>query len=139
MIQGLWRVGMSSINTTSLHGKIPRMVKCLLSHDRSTGLWIGHCLDFDIITSAPTEEKVWEALKHVVVVHIESCLADDFPEGLAKIAPPEAWIAFIDEFMSSVTRNELIEFKLKRKNQTQSVWLRGVGIESLPAGVPAFA
>lgn len=131
---------MSSINTAVLQGKIPKTLKCLLSHDKSTNLWVGHCLDFDIVTSAPSEDKVWEALKQVVVVHIESCLADDFTEGLCRIAPPEAWVAFIDELLSSGTRNELIEFKLKRKNQTSSVWLRGVvELESMPAGVPAFA
>jgi predicted RNase H-like HicB family nuclease len=81
--------------------EIPEVLRCLLSKDMVTGRWLGHCLDFDIVTSGEDEEKAWKNLKAVVRAHVESCFTQ-WQDGLKFRA----------------TRNEIDLFeKLKERQQ----------------------
>ena len=112
---------------------IPKQLICLLSRDQDSGMWLGHSLDFDIITSAPSEEEAWSALKQVVVAHVDSCAHDNFLEGLSRKANSAAWSAFIDVALTTGFRTDMIEFKRRPNNQT--VWMKVVEVESLPSSV----
>lgn len=61
--------------------EIPEVLRCLLTKDTVTGRWLGHCLDFDIVTSGEDEDKAWTNLKAVVRAHVEACFAQ-WQDGL---------------------------------------------------------
>src|ERR1700721_2415759 len=73
-----------------INGKV---LSCLLSKDEQTGRWLAHCLDFDLLTSAKTEDTAWENLRKVVRVLIEHCFT--FHKGGLKLeAEPHEWADF---------------------------------------------
>jgi len=53
-----------------------------------------HCLQFDLVEVAPTLEEAEEAIKNIIVAHIEYSLAHNNAEHLFQAAPLEAWTAF---------------------------------------------
>jgi hypothetical protein len=116
--------------------RIPKTLLCLFSHDQQTNMWVGHCLDFDLVASAPTEDGAWEALKNVVKAQVETCFRDGFDQGLSRQAKPAELRAFIEQVFVGSTRSELIEFKLKRN---RSVWMKGVEVDTMSSPIRAFA
>jgi len=115
----------------ALESKIPKLIMCLLSHDPQTGMWISHCLDFDIVTSAPTEGESWNAMKNVLRTHIESCVADNFEAGLSRRASVEHWREFANLVFSRNTRSEPIDLHLKNR-RASDIWMKGVEVEPEP-------
>src|SRR5580698_6724531 len=81
---------------------LPDTIKCLLHLDTDSGAWIGHCLDFDIVTSGRTEEMAWTHLKSVVKLHIEHCFTHDH-DGLGR---HRASAFLFNEFDAAVSSNE---------------------------------
>jgi hypothetical protein len=124
--------------TAAIESKIPNLIKCLLSQDQETGLWISHCLDFDIITSGSTESESWDAMKKVLRAHIESCIKDGFEAGLSRQAPVEYWREFADLVFSCNVRSEPIDLHLKNR-QAGNFWMKGVEVESLSTRIRALA
>ena len=120
----------------AIESKIPHLIKCLLSRDPATGLWISHCLDFDIVTSAPTESESWDSMKRVLRSHIESCVSDGYVDGLTKQASVEYWREFADLVFSRNVRSEPIDLHLKNR---RDFWMKGVEVGSLSAPIPAIA
>ena len=53
-----------------------------------------HCLQFDLVEVAPTAEEVEQAMKNVIMAHIEYSLAHDNREHLFHSAPVDVWSAF---------------------------------------------
>ena len=121
-----------------IESKIPKLIKCLLSQDLKTGLWISHCLDFDLVTSAPTEAESWAAMKNVIRAHVESCVKDGFEAGLSKQASIEHWREFADLVFSRNVRSEPIDLHLKNR-QASEFWMKGVEVEPLSARIPVGA
>ena len=72
---------------------LPQAFRCLLSFDPDTSLWIGHCLDLDLVTSAKTEEDAWANLKKVILAHVEACLTH-FEPGMARYASDDKFEVF---------------------------------------------
>ena len=77
--------------TSEVH--IPKILSCLLTLDKETGRWNGHCLDFDIVTSGVDEDEAWQNLKAVVRLHVEECF-NKWPDGLKRTASQERWNCF---------------------------------------------
>jgi hypothetical protein len=72
---------------------LPPVLSCLLTKDKETGRWGGHCLDFDIVTSGLDEDLAWENLKQVVRLHVENCFTH-WQLGLKRSASQERWQVF---------------------------------------------
>lgn len=121
-----------------MEDKLPKSLSCLLSHDKQTGLWVNHCLDFDLVTSGTSEDEAWSSMKSVLRVHVESCFSDGFLPGLSKKADLDAWVAFAEQWMLGNYRSEKIKFDLKRNDHLVSgLWMKGVEVESFPSRVRA--
>jgi hypothetical protein len=89
---------------------LPRLgvLSCLGGHDPETSLFIAHCLDFDLVESAPTWQKAWENLKLVVKHHIEYCYYNN-PKGLTFSAPAHDWKRFAALIGSSTENLRVVE------------------------------
>src|SRR5260370_39597501 len=72
---------------------IPEVLSCVLFRDTDTQQWVGHCLDFDLVTSGKNEDSAWGNLIKVVRAHIEHCFTFH-PDGLKLEASPEEWAVF---------------------------------------------
>lgn len=118
---------------------LPKSLSCLLSHDKQTGLWVNHCLDFDLVTSGTSEDQAWSAMKSILQSHVESCFQDGFVDGLSHKAGVDSWIAFAEHFMSGNFRHERLKFQLKKNSQPEApdLWLKGVEVESFPTHLSA--
>jgi hypothetical protein len=113
---------------------IPKFIACVLSHDPDVDLWEGHCLNFDIVTSAPTRDESWKALKEVVVAHIMTCLTDRFPDGLTKhVADREHWVRFNELCFDDSALTEPIA--IEGDNTAKQTTFKGVEVASLPSSV----
>jgi predicted RNase H-like HicB family nuclease len=51
----------------------PDVLRCLLKPDPESKKWVGHCLDFDLVTSGRTLDSAWDNLRAVVKLHVEHC------------------------------------------------------------------
>ncbi|HLJ88764.1 MAG TPA: hypothetical protein VKZ53_18240 [Candidatus Angelobacter sp.] len=122
-----------------IESTLPKSLSCLLSHDRQTGLWVNHCLDFDLVTSGISEDQAWNSMKAVLQAHIESCLADNFIDGFSKRANIDAWVAFAQQFTLGNFRSERLRFHLGRNSSPASsdLWLKGVEVEAFPPQLSA--
>jgi len=115
---------------------LPKSLSCLLSHDKLTGLWVNHCLDFDLVTSGTSEDLAWGSMKTVLQAHIESCLSDNFTQGLSMKAGIDAWVTFAQQWMLGNCRSEKLKFHFKRNSEDlagSDLWLKGVEVESFPS------
>ncbi len=54
-------------------------------------LFVAHCLEFDIVAVAETEEQAKKDLKDLVVAQIEYAFANDNLENLFHPAPKSVW------------------------------------------------
>lgn len=111
---------------------IGKVLSCLLSKDERTGRWLAHCLDFDLMTSAKTQDTAWENLRKVVRVHIEHCFTFH-QDGLKLEAEPQEWSDFknIEHRLKAEElpiRTEKITLKLNppRTLAEFELWIRGV-------------
>lgn len=111
---------------------IPLPIKCILSEDRETGLWIGRCLDFGLVTSGKTVEDAWTNLKSVVKVHLEHCLTQDESGLIQHRASDEEFTKFDDSSQTEQFRSENIKLNLiaPKVPTARSFWIRGVECET---------
>ena len=107
--------------------QIPETISCLICRDQDSGLWNGHCLDFDIVTSAATPQRAWEHLKTVVKAHIEHCFSHSVPVDTFA-ATGEHWSTFQKLACSQPNRNDKIEVRLvaRRVPDRNEFWIKGV-------------
>lgn len=71
-------------------------LSCLTYLDESTGVFISHCLNYDLMDCGPTCDVAWQNLKIVMKNHIEFCYTN-YPEGLMrKPARREKWDIFFN-------------------------------------------
>lgn len=110
---------------------IPRfgILSCLSYVDEETGLYLSHCLNFDIMESGKTEEEAWQNVKLAVKYYVEHCY-QNYQEGLVQGAPREKWAEFAEVAKHAVRppRFEVIEFELRPplpENEVP-VWMQGV-------------
>jgi hypothetical protein len=110
---------------------IPRfgVLSCLSSVDKETGLYLYHCLNFDIMECGKTEEEAWKSVKLAVKYYVEHCY-QFYQEGFVQEAPREQWGQFAEaaKHATRPPRMEVIEFELKPplpENEVP-VWMQGV-------------
>lgn len=111
--------------------KIPDVLSCLITHDAATNRWLGHCLDFDLITSGKTPDAAWEHILGVVKVHVENCFTHH-RAGLRFRARQQHWDLF--EALNKKTdlfRQEKITLRLVQPEEEQQppVWMKGIETE----------
>lgn len=70
-----------------------------------------HCLQFDLVEVAPTPEEAEQAIKDVIIAHIEYTLAHNNGEYLFHAAPLEAWNAF---FSGRFSKRDTLEIRLEQ-------------------------
>lgn len=122
----------NSDNTLEGTEIIPPVLSCLLTKDKETGRWIGHCLDFDIVTSGLDDDLAWKNLKEVVTLHVENCFTHWQP-GLRRSASQERWQVFnrlCDP--AKPFRQEKIHFHLVAAPIPDEQWMKAF---SLPEGI----
>jgi hypothetical protein len=115
---------MESVKQQRIHG-----LSCLVERDEQTGMFIGHCLDYDLMETGKSDEEAWSNLKTVVKHHIEHCYSF-YQNGLKKQAAREDW----DRFYQYLQENggqcqiEKIEIELRPPlpEQDISIWIQGV-------------
>src|SRR5437870_1711213 len=83
-----------------MENKPPYNLSCLVWQDEQTKMYVGHCLNYDLMDSGPTAESAWIRLKNVVKNHIEYCYTSN-REGLRRVANKETW----DRFFTLVKNN----------------------------------
>jgi len=113
--------------------EIPDTIKCFLRPDNESGSWVGHCLDFDLVTSGKTEEIAWTHLKAVVKLHIEHCFTHDH-SGVGRHRAPQA---FFDQFDQAVSQkgdfwSDRINLNLvaaQKQPDQKRFWIRGLELE----------
>ena len=115
---------------------LPRRIQCLLSIDADTSLWIGHCLDFDIVTSGKTANLAWSNLKSVVKLHIEHSFTHDRAGLNRRRAPEAAWMT-LDQLSSKSRRSDKIELDLVEKPPAEDIWISGVELGTISPEIPS--
>src|SRR5438309_9761770 len=115
----------------SMEGFIPDTLSCLLSVDPASGFWLGHSLDFGLITSGRTDEIAWKNLKEVIRVHVEHC-SRNRPEVLKEHRASEGkWVLFQElKDRGLHFRSDKLRFHLVPKLEAESpVWMQGIELE----------
>ena len=106
-------------------------ISCLIEQDPQTGVFIGHCLDFNLMEFGPSPENAWYNLKVVIKNHIEFCYAK-YRDGLLDQADKESW----DKFYSCLKKDpenyrvEQIEIEVAEPlpEQEVPVWMQVAGL-----------
>ena len=117
--------------------QIPRidlnMICCLGERDQETGLFLYHCLNFDLIESGTSWEDAWRNLKLVVKAHVEHCYARN-PSGLLRAAARNEWEEFGEVLKRTLASDpqsvvvESIDIELKAPLPAEEIplWIQGV-------------
>ena len=115
---------------------IPDVLSCLLTQDGETKFWIGHCLNFDLVTSGKDPDSAWENLRAVIKTHIEHCFTHHW-DGLKSEAPRADWLLF-DALKNKqpLMRTEKITLRLiaPQTEQVPPFWIQGVESDFLGEG-----
>lgn len=77
---------------------------CLTWQDDDTGVFISHCLNYDLMQCGDTEEEAWNNLKTAMKHHIEHCWSR-YPAGLRRRAGKEDWQRFYRALKKAVQDN----------------------------------
>lgn len=56
--------------------------------------YLAHCLELDLVTTAPTVEQVREEMVDLIACLVDCALTDNDSEYLYDPAPPEIWAEF---------------------------------------------
>jgi hypothetical protein len=108
--------------------ELPEIIRCFLSRDKETGLWIGRSLDFGLVTSGKSDEIAWKNLKSVVRLHVEHCFSDDRDAVHKHRASEEEFRAFDESRDAAPFRSDKIELRMvaPRAPDSLSFWMQGV-------------
>jgi hypothetical protein len=120
------------------HVKIPDVLRCLLTPDVETGRWLGHCLEFDIVTSGKDPDSAWKNLKAVVRLHVEHCFTN-WQEGLTEFRASDEEIAVFEALKErQLFRSDKITFTLipPQKDELHPLWMQGVELSEGVGSVP---
>ena len=108
----------------------PYNLSCLLWRDQDTQMFVGHCLNFDVMESGPSVEVAWDRLKKVLKDHIEYCYTFN-REGLRRVAPQKDWDRFfkiVQRDPKQLTRVEKLELELREPSLPEhelGLWVLG--------------
>lgn len=62
---------------------------------KEDGVWVGHCLEMDIVTTGGTPDEVQSNMQDLVFAQVESAFENDNLQNLFFPAPKEVWDEFI--------------------------------------------
>lgn len=62
---------------------------------KEDGVWVGHCLEMDIVTTGDSPEEVQSNIRDLVFAQVESAFENDNLENLFFPAPKEVWAEFM--------------------------------------------
>lgn len=109
--------------------QIPDLLSCVLSRDEETGRWLGHCLDFDLVTSGKTEDEAWKNLRGVVKMHIEHCFTHH-RAGLTLRADEEEWDLFRASSRTQPARRDKIVLNLiPPPEHEHTFWIQAIELK----------
>jgi predicted RNase H-like HicB family nuclease len=77
---------------------------CLTWKDRESGVFISHCLNYDLKQCGDTYEEAWQNLKTAMKHHIEHCWSR-YPAGLQRRASKEEWQKFYQSLQKALQEN----------------------------------
>lgn len=104
-------------------------LSCLIEKDKETGVFIGHCLNYNIMECGGSVDEAYENLKLVLKHHIEFCHSR-YPAGLTRQAPKEDWdkfyIALQENRESLVVDRIEIEPLPPLPEHEIPIWIQGV-------------
>jgi len=109
---------------------IPRInvLQCLIGRDVETGMYEGHCLNFDIVECGKSEDEAWGNLKEATKRYIEHCYAN-YPEGLSVSAAREDWERWwsLEKASARPTRYDtiLLDLKPPMPKMETPIWMQG--------------
>ena len=105
------------------------VLSCLSFRDKETGMYLSHCLNFDIMECGKTEEEAWQNVKLAVKYYVEHCYTN-YQQGLIETAPQEKWNEFAEsvKYSNKLPRMETIEIELRPPlpEHEYPVWMQGV-------------
>jgi hypothetical protein len=115
---------------------IPGVLSCLLTQDEETKLWLGHCLDFNLVTSGKSPDGAWTNLRAVIKTHVEHCFTNH-RDGLGFRAGSQDWRLF-DELKKKqpMMRTEKITLRLvaPETEQIPAFWMQAAESTLLGGG-----
>ncbi len=88
-------------------------------------LWVAHCLELDLVATAPSEKQLEEDIVNVIVEQVSYCLTHDNLDYLFRRAPQEIW----DEYIACAKQSKP---KVLRKRREPEVNSRTKMPEDLP-------
>ena len=103
---------------------------CLVWKDEKIGVFVSHCLNYDLMECGPTADVAWDNLKFVMKNHVEYCYTS-YQQGLKRKAGKKDW----DRFFHLLERNpgsltvDKIELELKPPSlpeQELEFWIQRV-------------
>jgi hypothetical protein len=105
------------------------MLSCLSCFDDETGMFVSHCLNFDLVEFGKTADEAWENLKDSVKQFVQYCYTNS-QESLTISADRNEWAEFAELLRQKKTPNrvDIIEFELvpPLPENTTGIWMQGV-------------
>ena len=71
------------------HEERSMVFSCLVKEE--TGVWIGHCLELDIVTTAASANQVQSDLTDLIVAQVSYAFSNDNVGNLYQSAPADVW------------------------------------------------
>jgi hypothetical protein len=109
-------------------------LSCVVKKDEDTGMFVGHCLNYDLMDSGKTPQKAWENLRFVVKSHIEFCYTHH-QSGLKRTATQRDWDRFFEAMQQAIESDpscihfEKLELDLKPPTLPEhemGIWIQKV-------------
>jgi hypothetical protein len=69
-------------------------------------LWVGHCLELDIVTTSDTQEAMKKDMEDLIAAQVEYAFANDDLAHLFRPAPMEVWEEFYQ--CKSMTEDKIL-------------------------------
>lgn len=79
-------------------------IACLTWRDKDTGVFISHCLNYDLMQCGDTMDEAWLNLKAAMKHHIEYCWSR-YPNGLRRQANKDSWQRFYSGLQKAIQEN----------------------------------
>jgi predicted RNase H-like HicB family nuclease len=69
---------------------VPQYLPCTIEHDEDTGLYVGHCLTYDLVSTAKAPREAIDNLKSLIKLHVEYCYTH-YKQGFTVTADNADW------------------------------------------------
>lgn len=76
--------------------KIPFVFKTMFEEVPEEDIWVGRCLEMNLVVTAPTFEEAQSDLHDVIETQVDYCMVNENMEHMFHSAPQEEWDKFYD-------------------------------------------